>query len=963
MLRVEDRSQTPARVLAENPPVRLNENYLGSFPAIKHGPGRVVVAEVHTSRFTNSEMLFFGVSEPFDFSAGDAHEIVTLMHPGANHAPELGPAGPDLARIYYDRAPWGQDGGTYRVRADPGALPPGTMAVVFAQAQVRGAVKLVDDVPVLADGSFSVLLDSKIASSVSTVYVGASKGRLLSDHASQMEDLQVGLVPNVRWVATFGPNADVHEVIRHAAFDLGRRVQHSQQAQRLIAQQRAALTANDGNTVVSEPKAVWFDRSPRDDVLGPGPRSRHAMAWDSARARVVLFGGVNAQRVDTNDTWVLDADGWTKIETEDAPPRRYACAMTYDAFADRIVVFGGLVEGERSADTWVFDNDVWRQIQVQGPSPAPRENARMVYDSQRGQVILFGGLTNTADEVQALGDTWVLQGNTWRKIESPTAPAPRTNFDMAYDEARDQVVLFGGSGLGMPTYSDTWTFDPGAEVWLEHPVNGPAPRSKHAMTYDSELGRVVLSGGIEDFNGAFEPQENAWSWTGQAWRPRPEADVGAVWFHQIQRFSDGLLMFGGDGPGRDPRATDRLWHLYRDGTSQAVIYSDQVPAARERAAMVFDETQSKLLVYGGFDGEAWLHDTWSWDHSGWKLRPSVQRPRLSDPQLVATSSGSWLVGAGESSTEVWSYASGDWQALTSSVSDLEPRSEFSVASQEQGFVAFGGYNDTQTLSDTWGFDGAQWSQIDITGPGARYGHATVNVQGQVQLYGGRTRAGPLSDSWWYLSAEGWARQSQSGASPSGRAFFGLTHDPGRGQVLLYGGQQASGEASGEIWQWSGEFEPWAALKTQAQSPGTLMRQAQTYDSHRRSIFVFGGCRTACISGGRTQKTWELHRDPNQSAAIEFAVKVDPSLLQAEVQSLSLRTVASAGAQVFLWQAQDGRWLNIGEVVGGAFNVSLDRDVVRAALGATEHLYFVLKAAPLQGLRGGYVEVEILGRVI
>ena len=46
----------------------------------------------------------------------------------------------------------------------------------------------------------------------------------------------------------------------------------------------------------------------------------------------------------------------------------------------------------------------------------------------------------------------------------PHSPSPRQNISMAYDAARNQVVLFGGSGAALPgnlngVLGDTWVWN------------------------------------------------------------------------------------------------------------------------------------------------------------------------------------------------------------------------------------------------------------------------------------------------------------------------------------------------------------------------------------------------------------------------------------------------------------------------------------------------------------------------
>lgn len=61
---------------------------------------------------------------------------------------------------------------------------------------------------------------------------------------------------------------------------------------------------------------------------------------------------------------------------------------------------------------------------------------------------------------------------------------------MAYDLARQRVVLFGGDS---PLRGDTWEWD--GTQWRALAVTGPPPRRHHAMAWDPSQARVLLVGG------------------------------------------------------------------------------------------------------------------------------------------------------------------------------------------------------------------------------------------------------------------------------------------------------------------------------------------------------------------------------------------------------------------------------------------------------------------------------------
>jgi hypothetical protein len=133
-------------------------------------------------------------------------------------------------------------------------------------------------------------------------------------------------------------------------------------------------------------------------VPQPFARSGHAIAYDSARARMVLFGGMTLAHNFPNDTWEYDGAAWTNTSTSGPTPRRWA-AMAYDAGLGAVVLHGGGQLLTRFDDTWHY-NGTWAQASP-ALTPGARDSHRMVYDTGLGRSVMFGGY-NGAD----LDDTW-----------------------------------------------------------------------------------------------------------------------------------------------------------------------------------------------------------------------------------------------------------------------------------------------------------------------------------------------------------------------------------------------------------------------------------------------------------------------------------------------------------------------------------------------------------------------------
>jgi len=248
---------------------------------------------------------------------------------------------------------------------------------------------------------------------------------------------------------------------------------------------------------------TWTQRFP---ATSPPARNSHAIAYDATRQQVVLFGGSVVGTISA-DTWVWDGVNWTQKFPATRPSARLHTAMTYDVARQQVVLFGGGPGAPIGfADTWVWDGTNWTQ-KFPATSPPGRGLHRMAYDIVRGQIVLFGA---TPDGITFFNDTWVWDGTTWtQKFPATSPPIPRYAYAVAYDAARQQVVLFGGQGpSNTPLYGDTWVWD--GTTWTQKfPASSPPGRSTHVMAYDAARSQVVMFGGIT--GGAFQASDT-WVW-------------------------------------------------------------------------------------------------------------------------------------------------------------------------------------------------------------------------------------------------------------------------------------------------------------------------------------------------------------------------------------------------------------------------------------------------------------------
>ena len=251
----------------------------------------------------------------------------------------------------------------------------------------------------------------------------------------------------------------------------------------------------------------------------PEPRQRMAMAYDSKRNRVILFGGDNAAKVVLGDTWQFSDGKWEQLDPVASAPPRYSHYMAYDSARDRIVLFGGYprhssthcTADAASRETWEFDGTTWYQVQTTS-APGQFVGGAMVYDEARGKMVLFTGW-----EACGFGwhnETWEYDGLDWvRTTYGVPGTFWRYAVAMAYDVSRGRSVLFGGFHHGVNVgLQETWEYD-GAQWALISPAVSPPGRWGHAMAYDSGKGRPVVFGGANEtmYLG------DTWEYDGTTW--------------------------------------------------------------------------------------------------------------------------------------------------------------------------------------------------------------------------------------------------------------------------------------------------------------------------------------------------------------------------------------------------------------------------------------------------------------
>jgi hypothetical protein len=533
----------------------------------------------------------------------------------------------------------------------------------------------------------------------------------------------------------------------------------------------------------------------------PSARAGHAAVYDPVRDRVLVIGGEDGVGFQ-NDVWALSLPGapsWAALSPSGTPPApRARHTASYDSARDRVVVFGGADESASMNDVWTLalpGSPSWSEILPTGTPPPARYGHTAIYDTPRDGLVVFGG----NDEAEPLGS------QAWRLAFAPSAswallspsgmpPAGRYDHAAAYDSAGDRMLVFGGF-TELPVNDLASLSLSGSTSWSAiAPLGGPpSPRTGHAVVLDPVRDRMLLIGGA-----GVQIQQDTWamSFTGATWTqlapsgPPLPARYGHVAVYDALR--DRVLVFGGLG---NSGYLNDTWALSLSGPGSPawseLSTAGGPPSARYASAGVYDPAGDRLVIFGGLDDGGKQGEIWSLSLAGtptWsQLSPSGTPPaaRFLHSAVRLPGTNEMLIFAGTDSSlysDAWLLSlSGPpaWTALAPSGSPPAPRYSSTTVYDDlrQRVVVFGGFDGFANRGDTWSLDlsgSPAWTLLLPGGsaPTPRYGHGAVydGNRDRMLVFGGIDTQ--FQDDTWDLAWGGATGVDADAASePRGRVLL------------------------------------------------------------------------------------------------------------------------------------------------------------------------------------------------
>jgi hypothetical protein len=261
-----------------------------------------------------------------------------------------------------------------------------------------------------------------------------------------------------------------------------------------------------------------------------------------------------------------------------------------------------------------------------------RSSFSLAYDGARQSLVLFGGWTPGH---QLMADTWEWTAGHWRRAHPAHSPSPREISAMVYDPARRVTVLYGGRATLPKTpntdrVTDTWTWDGGD--WTQmHPDHVPN-LFEPLLTYDVTQHQAVLFGGFE---------RETWTWDGVDWTQRasfPELPNRGGTLQAALGYDEArsrVVLFGGFNQGAGK--LDDTWELDRGGWTRRTPFA--APPARSNGSLCFDASRGRLILVGGDVAP----DAWTWDGETWQsLKLPARQPMIWATAACESASGRML---------------------------------------------------------------------------------------------------------------------------------------------------------------------------------------------------------------------------------------------------------------------------------------------------------------------------------
>ena len=348
-----------------------------------------------------------------------------------------------------------------------------------------------------------------------------------------------------------------------------------------------------------EQKVFWKQLKQGGNV--PCARSGHS--FTQIGNSYVMFGGISAELRDrcsaNNDVYSLKQISsefmWTKEKPKGDIPLPRTHHASCDLPKDRLLIFGGYFSStQRYNDVYILDipSMTWSQppghrsighpdnseSKIGGPEPRAHCTASLI----RGKVYIFGGYGGIDYQRRAFNDVYALDIASWQwtRIDA-TGVMPEPRLGHVSCVIGHNLLVFGGCSANTQ-FNNCHQFDTETNEWKDIELTYGTPRWNMSAIFVEAIPSnkfFVFGGSIGDFDEG--SQRNL----GQLTNDIFVLDINSMSFEV-----DSV------------KVAEELNSIPEE--------EKQLPKPREKAALIFDKNDSRLIVFGGWNGN-WLGDLYS----------------------------------------------------------------------------------------------------------------------------------------------------------------------------------------------------------------------------------------------------------------------------------------------------------------------------------------------------------------
>jgi hypothetical protein len=253
-------------------------------------------------------------------------------------------------------------------------------------------------------------------------------------------------------------------------------------------------------------------------------------------------------------------------------------------------------------------------------APDPRRGHTAISTGNR--MIVWGGEHKSLGLLNT-GGIYNPATNTWTSITQTGAPDGRIGHTAIWTGT--EMIVFGGRTASSFYSSSGGRYNVAQAKWYPLATSGRGPdRSYHSAVWNSYSGTMLIWGGLDsgralDDGRSYNPANNTWSTLSTNGAPLARAYHAAIWTgSSIGR----MLIWGGSERNGNVLASGGEYSVGQNrwfATTQ-----NSAPSARDEPRAVWDSTNDRMLVWGGWNGgsgtdDGAVYDYWS---SAWTSMPS-----------------------------------------------------------------------------------------------------------------------------------------------------------------------------------------------------------------------------------------------------------------------------------------------------------------------------------------------------